>query len=249
MKKLKVLIVEDAASMRKFLKYGLEKSFPGILVDEAVNGREAQAKLEQTEYDLVLCDWEMPDINGDKILEWVRNHPTISGIPFIMVTSRNDKESVMKAIQSGANSYVVKPFSAESLAQKITAVIDHFDRREFQRFGANGDISLHCGGKVAAGSIIDISMGGLFGTFSRKHPLPAIFEKVLVEIKVENSEKLGGIEGFVIRLQAAESFIDAENVKIAVKFLDLPDERKQELQQCLSSLKQPSYISFPIGAS
>ncbi|MBF0505359.1 MAG: response regulator [Nitrospirae bacterium] len=238
MKKLKVLIADDTASMRKFVKYGLEKSFPSILVDEAVNGREAQAKLDHTEYDLVLCDWEMPDINGDKILEWVRSHPTINSTPFIMVTSRNDKESVMQAIQGGVNSYVVKPFSAESLAQKITAVIDHFDRREFQRFEVNGSVNLHFGDQAIRGKIIDVSMGGIFSTVGRKSPLPAIFEKVMVDIKLEISEKLGGIEGFVIRLQAAESFIDSENVKIAVKFMDLPDQRKQELQRVMSSLKQ-----------
>lgn len=237
MKNLRVLIAEDSASMRKFVKYGLEKSFQGITVDEAANGKEAQTKLDQTDYDLVLCDWEMPGLTGDEILHWVRAHPTLNSVPFIMVTSRSDKDSVLKAIQGGVNSYVVKPFSAEGLAQKITAVIDHFDRREFQRFEANGSVLFHFGGKVAGGKIVDISMGGIFGIFSRKNPLPQIFERVMADIELENLKKVSSIEGFVIRLQAAESFIDAENIKIAVKFVELPDDKKEELQQIMNALK------------
>ena len=238
MKELKVLIVDDVASMRKFLKFGLEKSFRQILVDEAGNGKEAQVKLEKVEYDLVLCDWEMPYVNGEELLRWVRNHPTLCRMPFIMVTSRSDKPSVLKAMQGGVDSYMIKPFSADGLAQKVMSLVDKADRRESERFEAHGDISLYFRDQVARGSIIDISMGGLFGEISRKDPLPSIFEQVRVDIKLEDSEKKAdGIEGFVIRLQAAEAFIDAENVKIAVKFLDLSGEGSKKIQELIDSEK------------
>ncbi|MEW5744513.1 MAG: response regulator [Nitrospirota bacterium] len=238
MKKLRLLMVEDAASMRKFAKYGLEKSFPSIRIDEATNGKEAQAKLEQAEYDLILCDWEMPEVQGDELLEWVRHHPNLSGTPFIMVTSRNDKQSVMKAIELGANSYVVKPFTAESLARKITTVIDRFDRREHERYEASGSLTFHFRDHVARGNLIDISLGGLLSVFSRSNELPSIFEKVTMDLQLENSPKSNGIEGFVIRIQAAEAFIDADRVKFAVKFLDMSPEKKKELQAVLNSLRK-----------
>lgn len=238
MKKLKALIVDDVASMRKFLKFGMEKSFPNIFVDEATNGKEAQAKLEKIEYDLVLCDWEMPLLNGEELLQWIRGHPTLNKTPFVMVTSRSDKPSVLKALQGGVDSYVVKPFTAEGLAQKVMSIVDKADRREQERFEAAGAVNLHFHDQVTRGSIIDVSFGGFFGSFARSAPLPAIFEKVLVDFKFEASHKIDGLEGFVIRLQASEAFIDAENVRIAVKFMDLPEKRKKELEKILSLLKE-----------
>jgi len=238
MKSLKVLVVDDVASMRKFLKFGLEKSFPRIAVDEAANGKEAQTKLEQVEYDLVLCDWEMPYVNGEELLSWVRNHPTLCRMPFIMVSSRSDKLSVLKAREGGVDSYMIKPFTVDNLAHKVMLLVDKADRRESERFEAHGDIILHFKDQVARGSIIDISMGGLFGEFSRKNPMPSILEEVRVDIKLEDSQKKAdGIEGFVIRLQAAEAFIDAENFKIAVKFLDPSGEGSKKIQQLIDSQK------------
>jgi CheY-like chemotaxis protein len=238
MQKLKALIVDDVASMRKFLRFGLEKTFPNISVDEAVNGKDAQAKLEKVEYDLVLCDWEMPLLNGEELLRWVRGHPTLSRTPFIMVSSRNDKPSVLKAMQEGVDSYVVKPFTAEGLARKVMMIVTKADRRELERIEVEGSTNLRFGDKVASGNIIDVSLGGIFSTFSRENSLPTIFEKVMVDIKLEDSRTVDGIEGFVIRLQAAEAFVDAENVKIAVKFMDLPADRKEEFEKILNSLKQ-----------
>jgi CheY-like chemotaxis protein len=238
MKKLRVLIVDDVASMRKFLKFGLEKSFPSIFVDEASNGKEAQAKLEKLEYDLVLCDWEMPILTGAELLTWVRNHPILCKLPFIMATSRNDKPSVLEALQGGVDSYVVKPFTVESIAQKVLSLVEKADRREVKRFEAQGSTNLHFNDQIARGSVIDISMGGSFSMFSRKNKIPSIFEKVLVDIKLDNVKKVDGIEGFVIRIQAEEAFIDAENVKIAIKFMDFEDKRKKEMEGILSSLKE-----------
>ena len=238
MKKLKVLVVDDVASMRKFLKYGLEKSFPEIFVDEAANGKEAQAKLEKEEYDLVLCDWEMPYVNGEELLSWVRNHPALGRTPFIMVTSRSDKPSVLKAMQGGVDSYMIKPFTADGLAQKVMLLVDKADRRASERVEAHGAINLHFRDQVARGNIVDLSMGGLFGVVSRKNPLPSIFEEVRVDIILEDPQKKAdGIEGFIIRIQAAEAFINAENVKIAVKFLEQSSESTEKIQQLLESLK------------
>ncbi len=239
MKTLKVLVVDDVPSMRKFAKFGLEKGFPHVSIDEAASGKEAQSKIEATEYDLVLCDWEMPDIKGYEVLQWLRQHPVAKSMPFIMVTSRNDKESVVKAIEAGANSYVVKPYTAEMLAQKITAVIERFDRRRHERFNATGTAIIHFRDLVARGALIDLSLGGLFCTVNRKEPIPAIFEKVLLDIKLEGNVKSNGLEGFVIRIQAAEAFIDAEEIKLAFKFMDeLPAEKKEELLTLLDAVKE-----------
>jgi len=236
MKTLKALIVDDVAAMRKFLRFGLEKTFPHVTAEEASNGKEAQAKLEKSDYDIVLCDWEMPQMNGEELLLWMRQHPTLKKTPFIMVSSRNDKPSVLKAMHGGVDSYVVKPFTAEGLAQKVMAIVEKADRREQERVEAHGQIDIHFGDKVASGRLIDISMGGIFGMFGRDNHLPGIFQKVSAGIKLENSHNMDGLEAFVIRVQAAEAFIDAENVKVAIKFFELPPEKAKQLQEMLHSL-------------
>lgn len=236
MKKFITLVIDDTSTMRQFIRHGLEENLPNVHIDEASTGKEAIAKLDQTEYDLVLCDWELPDINGDEILQWVRSHPIIHQTPFIIISSRRDKESVIKAIHGGVNSYMVKPFNVGSLIQKITAVLDGFDRRRFQRFEASGAIILKFNNNILEGTIIDVSLGGVFCISKRNNPLPSIFEKVSIDIKFDSGE-LSGIDGFTIRLQAAEALINAENVKIAVKFTEFDYHRNQELQKLLDSLK------------
>jgi len=105
MTKQRVLIIDDMASVRKFVKSGLEKNHTSMEIDEASNGKEAQSKLETESFDLIICDWEMPALKGIELLQWVRNHPTLGSTPFIMLTARNDKESVLQAIKEGANAY------------------------------------------------------------------------------------------------------------------------------------------------
>jgi CheY-like chemotaxis protein len=237
MQELRALIVDDVQSMRKFLKFGMEKTFPKVFIDEACNGKEAQLKLESGKYDLVLCDWEMPLLNGEELLCWMREQPSLKKTPFIMVTSRDDKSSVVRAMEQGVDSYVIKPFTADGLAQKVMSLISRADRRETERIEVQGSTRLRFGENVAQGNIIDVSLGGIFNTFSRANPLPGIFGEVKLDISLNESLKIEGLKGFVVRIQAAEAFIDAEHVKIAVKFEDLSAERKEKFEKILNLVK------------
>jgi CheY-like chemotaxis protein len=109
MEKIKVLLVDDTPSVRRFIRLGIEKSFPNVDIDEAANGIAAKAKLENHHYSLFLCDWEMPGMNGEELLKWLKQHPTLRSTPFIMVTAKSEKDDVMKAIQEGVTGYIVKP--------------------------------------------------------------------------------------------------------------------------------------------
>lgn len=122
MGKLRILLADDALTMRKFVRYGLEENFQDIEIDEVNNGREAQAKLETKNYDLILCDWEMPVISGEELLQWVRSQSASKFVPFIMLTALADKEHVMSAIKSGVTAYVVKPVLIDDLVHKIVSV-------------------------------------------------------------------------------------------------------------------------------
>ena len=119
MSKVNVLVVDDASFIRDLVKKCLRNYFPGMRIEDAINGRKAQAMLAKEAFDLVLCDWEMPEMSGLELLTWCREQDTLKTMPFVMVTSRGDKENVVQAIQAGVSGYVSKPFTNEQLITKV----------------------------------------------------------------------------------------------------------------------------------
>ena len=119
MSKVSVLVVDDASFIRDLVKKCLRNYFPGMRIEDAVNGRKAQSLLAREAFDLVLCDWEMPEMSGLELLTWCREQDSLKGMPFVMVTSRGDKENVVQAIQAGVSGYVSKPFTNEQLITKV----------------------------------------------------------------------------------------------------------------------------------
>ncbi|WP_425917681.1 response regulator [Pseudomonas sp. GWSMS-1] len=119
MSKVSVLVVDDATFIRDLVKKGLRDHFPGIQIEEAINGRKALQMLTRKPVDLILCDWEMPEMSGLELLSWCREQDSLKIVPFIMVTSRGDKENVVQAIQAGVSDFIGKPFSNEQLITKV----------------------------------------------------------------------------------------------------------------------------------
>ncbi|AUF99305.1 response regulator [Pseudomonas sp. 22526] len=124
MSKVSVLVVDDASFIRDLVKKCLRNYFPGIKIEDAINGRKAQALLAREAFDLVLCDWEMPEMSGLELLTWCRGQEAMKAMPFIMVTSRGDKENVVQAIQAGVSGYVSKPFTNEQLLTKVKQALN-----------------------------------------------------------------------------------------------------------------------------
>ncbi|HZD91025.1 MAG TPA: response regulator [Pseudolabrys sp.] len=119
---LKVLIVDDQKSVRQVTRMTLEEI--GVRhIHEAENGVKAIDTASLQPLDLIISDYNMPEMDGLGLLRAVRGHPAARRVPFILVTGRGDKELVVKAAQAGANNYVVKPFTADILKQKIEQVI------------------------------------------------------------------------------------------------------------------------------
>jgi len=152
MSKLNVLVVDDAPFIRDLIKKGLRNLFPGLVLDEAADGRRAQTLLGKQRFDLVLCDWEMPGMTGLELLTWFRAQPDHQGVPFIMVTSRGDKENVVQAIQAGVSDYMGKPFSNEQLAAKV--------KKALQRTGKLAELQANAQPRPATGFAND-SLGAL----------------------------------------------------------------------------------------
>ncbi|MDE8604579.1 response regulator [Marinomonas sp. RSW2] len=118
---LKILVVDDASFTRDLIRRTLRKQFPAVEIEEAVNGRKAQQMLTKAQFDMVLCDWEMPEMTGVELLKWCREQPKYKkeDVPFVMITSRGDKSHVVEAVQSGVTDYLGKPFSSEQLVNKV----------------------------------------------------------------------------------------------------------------------------------
>jgi CheY-like chemotaxis protein len=130
MSKVSVLVVDDAPFIRDLVKKGLRNAFPGITLEDAVNGRKAQALLTREPFDLVLCDWEMPEMSGLELLTWCRQQEGLKAMPFIMVTSRGDKENVIQAIQAGVSDFIGKPFTNEQLLTKVKKALHKVGKLE-----------------------------------------------------------------------------------------------------------------------
>jgi two-component system chemotaxis response regulator CheY len=119
---LKVLVVDDQASVRQVTRITLEQI--GVrLIHEAENGTQAVEKADVQPLDLIISDYNMPEMDGLGLLRAIRGHPSARRVPFILVTGRGDRELVVKAAQAGANNYVVKPFTADILRNKIEQVV------------------------------------------------------------------------------------------------------------------------------
>ncbi|MGZ3409819.1 MAG: response regulator [Xanthobacteraceae bacterium] len=119
---LKVLIVDDQMSVRQFTRMTLEKM--GIrLIHEAENGQDALQKAIGQPLDLIISDFNMPEMDGLALLRAVRGHRAIRKLPFILLTGRGDRELVVKAAQAGVNNYLVKPFNDVILRQKMEQVL------------------------------------------------------------------------------------------------------------------------------
>ena len=117
----KVLVVDDSAVMRQIIKKNLKELGFGEL-SEAENGAAGLKKAGEEPVDLIVSDWNMPNMTGLEFLKAVRADADLKGIAFIMVTSEADKEKIMEAVQAGVNQYIVKPFNAIQLEEKIKAI-------------------------------------------------------------------------------------------------------------------------------
>lgn len=122
-KNIKILSVDDFSTMRRIVK-NLLKQLGYNNVDEAENGEAALELLRETKFDLIISDWNMPVKTGIELLRDVRADPSLKHIPFLMVTAEAEKDNVLEAMEAGVNNYILKPFTAKILEDKLRAVFD-----------------------------------------------------------------------------------------------------------------------------
>jgi len=121
--KMKFLVVDDFSTMRRIVR-NLLKELGFVNVDEAEDGVAALQKLNSTSFDFVVTDWNMPNMDGLTLLQTIRATPALKHLPVLMITAEAKRENIIAAAQSGASGYIVKPFTAATLNEKLGKIFE-----------------------------------------------------------------------------------------------------------------------------
>ena len=124
---LKFLVVDDFSTMRRIVR-NLLKELGFTNVDEAEDGVAALAKLKGGKFDFVISDWNMPNMTGIELLRAVRSDPSLASLPVLMITAEAKKENIIEAAQAKANGYIVKPFTAAVLDEKLNKILKTLEK-------------------------------------------------------------------------------------------------------------------------
>ncbi|MEN6586421.1 MAG: chemotaxis response regulator CheY [Sulfuricella sp.] len=122
-KNMKFLVVDDFSTMRRIVR-NLLKELGFTNVDEAEDGVAALGKLKGGNFEFVVSDWNMPNMTGLELLKAIRADASLKHLPVLMVTAEAKKENIIEAAQAGASGYVVKPFTAATLEEKLNKVFE-----------------------------------------------------------------------------------------------------------------------------
>ena len=128
-KGIRILIVDDFSTMRRIVK-NLLNDLGFTNTAEADDGTTALVELQKAKFDLVVTDWNMPGMPGIDLLKAIRAEASLKGLPVLMVTAENNRDQIIAAAQAGVNGYIVKPFTAATLQEKLTKI--------FERIAASG---------------------------------------------------------------------------------------------------------------
>ncbi|MBL8478702.1 MAG: chemotaxis response regulator CheY [Sterolibacteriaceae bacterium] len=121
--KLKFLVVDDFSTMRRIVR-NLLKELGYANADEAEDGAVALQRLKAGGIDFIVTDWNMPNMDGLALLQAVRADPTLKHLPVLMITAEAKRENIIQAAQAGASGYIVKPFTAATLSEKLTKIFE-----------------------------------------------------------------------------------------------------------------------------
>jgi two-component system chemotaxis response regulator CheY len=120
---LKFLVVDDFSTMRRIVR-NLLKELGFTNVDEAEDGAVALQKLKAGSFEFVVTDWNMPNMDGLTLLQSIRADPALKHLPVMMITAEAKKENIIAAAQAGASGYIVKPFTAATLSEKMEKIFE-----------------------------------------------------------------------------------------------------------------------------
>ncbi|WP_067983928.1 response regulator [Neptuniibacter pectenicola] len=261
MSQIKVLIVDDARFIRDHVSRIVREHFPDYHIDSAEDGEVGRKLMSAQGYDLILCDWEMPGMSGLDLLQWARKQSSYADIPFIMITSRGERDYVLKAIQAGVNDYMGKPFEDAQLVEKIKKYVGkRFEtsaesrRKAAQMLAAGQTAAVAKKAKkpkglaqlrVAAGvlrcAIKEVTLQSVQVVVKREDGIPLLLEQSVVDIEQVSGNSVAQMNGFISGLHANEKSTQTNFISVDIQFVDNDPEKLEVLTHYIASLaKKPS---------
>jgi two-component system, OmpR family, phosphate regulon response regulator PhoB len=196
----RILIIEDEEPLTLLLRYNLEAE--GYDVESAGRGDEADLKLKENTPDLAVIDWMLPGLSGIELVRRLRARPETQALPIIMLTARGEEAERVRGLATGADDYIVKPFSVPELLARILALLRRAKPERVAGVLAAGDIALDRERKRVARSGRDVPLG------------PTEFR--LLEFLMENPGRVFSREQLLDRVWGRDVYIDERTVDVHV---------------------------------
>lgn len=241
-----VLVVDDSSTARSAIINVLRDHLYCKEIVEASDGQDALRKLRlRPDIDWIFCDWEMPNMAGDELLVEVRNNPDTAHLPFIMITSKSDRDSLVTAVQLGVTSFIVKPFTAKKLVEKVYLAQGRMERRNAERTRAARDEKVklkfsHLDAIQA--NLIDISLSGLLMIVQHNAIKDVtVFDAFQAEINALNGGEMFLLPCQVIRLEADPLHPSrTDEVRLAARFQPMNEESRKHLVNYIEAAARQS---------
>lgn len=201
-----VLVVDHSSTIRSFINSILRDELGCQRIHLVSNANDAIRLLKgTTRVDWIFSDWEMPGMSGDELLAWVRSYPPTSDIPFIMVTYRNDKDSLAEAVKKGVTDFLTKPFPAKSLIRKIMRIDEERKRRKnTKKYRASSQYFVEINFPSIApyqGELVNVSMSDCVVRIpTKKQDSISIYQEA--DLSIQSIDEVISIKGELIRLEA-----------------------------------------------
>ena len=225
----RILIIEDEEPLTLLLRYNLEAE--GYAVDSAIRGDEADLKLKEHTPDLAVIDWMLPGLSGIELIRRLRARPETQALPIIMLTARGEETERVRGLATGADDYIVKPFSVPELLARIRALLRRTKPERVAGVLAAGDIELDREKKRVARAGRDVPLG------------PTEFR--LLEFLMENPGRVYSREQLLDRVWGYDYFGDGRLVDVHIRRLRTKVEVDPAVPQHILTVRGMGYKLVP----
>jgi CheY-like chemotaxis protein len=233
MQRARILVVDDTRLVRMFVRQAFAGR-PEVTIHEAEDGGKAQALLLESEFDLVLCDWDMPLLSGHELLTWIRAHERtdIRQLPFIMVTGNSEKERVLQAARAGVSGYIVKPFSAQQVVRQVeNALVKHPGgvrpdaKAQEHTLGA----WLQFDGSAVSLTLSELTHERASGLIPARGTVPAVLTRVALDLRLADQHL--ALPACVRCIEAADESDQPDVLRIALRVAPLTADQRRSLER------------------
>lgn len=242
MSRTSFLVVDDSSTTRELVHRSLKLLFGTAEVYLAKEGREALRIMRDKAIDVIISDWNMPEMDGGELLYEVRNDPALKKIPFILMTTNADRDFIITAIQLGVTQYIVKPFSPEELERKIRSSLNALCKRQDQRYALPEHIVvIRLGKESFTGRVLDLSRTGALISVEYQEEL-RLFRSCEIDVQLldpngieAKASLISALSGAIVRLEAENTFHPtSRNCLMALYFH--PGTMEKDVERKLNNL-------------